>query len=213
MVTLYGIIAQRLKGIIPFPCCHREKILVFELSRGKTSNKCPHCGDESGEFLEMIKIVTDENTKKPFLLVNGQPIKNKDFNRLRQIVMYQNFPDYQDDSWVDDAVKKDYEARMKLEAQQNDVHATIEKKIVCLSVATNYRFEEIYDMTIRKFTMALATVDDLINYKITKSAMMSGLVSFPKGFKLEHWIYKPDKDLYGEAYKDLDQVKTDVGSL
>lgn len=42
---MHGIIAQRLKGIITFPCCHREKILVYELSRGRTSNKCPHCGE------------------------------------------------------------------------------------------------------------------------------------------------------------------------
>lgn len=42
---MHGTIAQRLKGIITFPCCHREKILVYELSRGRSSNKCPRCGE------------------------------------------------------------------------------------------------------------------------------------------------------------------------
>ena len=45
MVTLHSAATERLKGIILFPCCHREKVLVYELSRGRTSNKCPRCGE------------------------------------------------------------------------------------------------------------------------------------------------------------------------
>ena len=32
------------KGIIPFPCCPGEKIIVYECMQGRTSNKCPRCG-------------------------------------------------------------------------------------------------------------------------------------------------------------------------
>jgi len=173
--------------------------------------QCPGCKGE--DFLEMIKIFKDETTNKYSLLIDGHIITKQDFDRLRQIILFQNFPDYQDDSWVDPEVKKDYEERVRLEAQKNDTHATIEKKIVCLSIATNYKFEDIYRMSIRKFTMALATVDDLINYKITRQAMMSGFVSFPKDYKPEHWIYKPDKDMYGDGYKSTDQVHNDMSNL
>lgn len=88
----------------------------------------------------------------------------------------------------------------------NNLSATLEKKVVCLSIATNYTFEQIFNMTIRKFTMALATVDDLINYKIMKSATMSGFVKLEKGQNIEHWIYKEDKDMYGD-YKDADSAQ------
>ena len=54
--------------------------------------------------------------------------------------------------------------------------------------------------------MVLTTVDDLINYKIMKTASMSGFVSWPKDHPIEHWLYKPDKDMFGEVYKSLDEA-------
>ena len=190
---------------------------VDELQKAQDENKpfpplkCPDCDSE--QFQEVIKIVLDPETKKYSLLVDGHIINSKDFNRLRYIVLFQNFPDYRDDTWVDPDVKKDYEERMRLEYQKNDIHASIEKKVVCLSIATHYSFAECFDMSIRKFTMALSTVDDLINYKIMKAAISSGFTSLPKGEKIEHWIYKPYKDMYGDAYKSLDQAQSEVQNL
>jgi hypothetical protein len=158
----------------------------------------------------MMKFVEDPETKKHTLYIDGQQISSKDFDRLRYIVLYQNFPDYQDDSWVDPAIKADYEERMKLERAKNDVHATIEKKIVCLAITTSFSLEYIYDMSIRKFTMALATVDDLINYKIMKTASLSGFVQWPKDKPIDYWIYKPYRDMYGENYKSLDEASKGV---
>ncbi len=175
--------------------------------------KCPECGNEGNDFIEMMKFIEDPQTKKHHLCVNGQVIDKDDYNRLRYIVLYQNFPDYRDDSWVDPDIKKDYEEKMRLDRQKNDVHATLEKKIVALYVATHTPFQEIYDMTIRKFVMALTTFDDLINYQIMKTAAMSGFVQLPKGYTIEHWIYKPDKDMYGDnTYRSLDSATQGVGS-
>ena len=109
------------------------------------------------------------------------------------------------------ATEKD--EKMRLQQMKNDVHATIEKKVTCLTITTNYKYDEIYNMSIRRFTMALATVDDLINYKIMKQAVSSGFVSLPKGKTIEHWIYKPIKDLYGDAYKSMDEVENQVSNL
>lgn len=97
--------------------------------------------------------------------------------------------------------------------KNNNVHASLEQKIVGLSITTSYTFEQIYDMTIRKFTMALSTVEDLINYKIMKTAASSGFVKLEKGQTIEHWLYKEDKDMYGDMYKDMDQLKNEVGNL
>ena len=173
--------------------------------------KCPHC--EGTDFQEMIKITSDEDKKHQNLLIDGQKITSKDFNKLRQIILYQNFYDYVDESWVDPAVKRDHDEKLRLEQKKNDLHASIEKKVVCLSIATNYKFDEIYNMPIRKFTLALNTVDDLINYKIMKQAVMSGFVSLPKNQSIEHWIYKPNKDIYGDAYKGLDEVKSSAAGV
>lgn len=172
---------------------------------------CPNCGKD--KYIETIKIIQDQETNKLKLMVDGQEVTKQDFERLRQIILYQNFPDYQDDSWVDPEIKKDYEERMRLERKQNDVHATLEEKIVCLAVATGFRFQDIYDMSIRKFTMSLQRVDDLINYKIMKQAVSSGFAQLPKGKNIEHWIYKPDRDMYGDAYKSTDDIKGELSKI
>lgn len=172
---------------------------------------CPEC--QGTEFIEMIKITEDPATKKHSFVVDGHTITNKEFVQLRQIVLYQNYPDYVDDSWVDPEVKRDHDEKMRLEQEKNDLHASIEKKVICLSISTNYKLNDIWDMPIRKFTMALAAVDDLINYKIMKQATMSGFVSLPKGKTVEHWIYKPTKDMYGDSYKSTDEVRNTVSGL
>ncbi len=178
--------------------------------KGAPALVCPHEGCGGQQFIEMMKFIEDPKTHKHVLCVDGQIISKQDYERLRYIVLYQNFPDYQDDSWVDPAIKQDYEERMKLERQKNDFHATIEKKIVCLAIATSFKFEDIYSMSIRKFTMALTTVDDLINYQIMKTASLSGFVQWPKDKPIEHWIYKPYKDMYGDSYKTIDQATQGV---
>lgn len=192
-----------------------QKIQQETPEEGKTPEVpkliCPNCGKD--KYIETIKIIQDQETGKLKLLIDGQEVSKQDFDRLRQIILYQNFPDYQDDSWVDPEVKKDYEERMRLERKQNDVHATLEEKIVCLAVATGFRFPDIYDMTIRKFTMSLQRVDDLINYKIMKQAVYSGFAQLPKGKSIEHWIYKPDKDMYGDAYKTTDEIGGQLSNL
>lgn len=63
----------------------------------KLELKCPKCGSQ--EFAEMIKIVKDEkNPKKHNLIVNGVVINAQDFNRIRYTVLFQNMPEYRDDS-------------------------------------------------------------------------------------------------------------------
>lgn len=174
---------------------------------------CPEKGCGCAEFIEMIKILRDPQTGRAALEIDGQKINKNDFNKLRQIVPYQNFADYVDDSWVDPEVKKDHDEKIRLEQQRNDTHASIERKVVCLSIATHYTFEECYNMSIRKFTMALGIVDDLINYKIMRQAVSSGFVSLPKGKTIEHWVYKPNKDMYGDAYKSADELQQQVSNL
>lgn len=102
---------------------------------------CPDCQEK--EFVEMIKIIKDEKTGKPCFLVDGKKIEKKDFDLLRQLVLFQNYPDYRDDSWVDPILKKDHEEKIRLEQQNNDVYASMEQKVVCLSISTQYKFDEI----------------------------------------------------------------------
>ena len=173
---------------------------------------CQKCGGT--DWIDMIKFGLDPDTKKPILLINGQKITPKDFDRFRQIILFQNFPDYRDDSWVDPAIKKDYQEKLKVQAARSGgATASVEEKVVALSMSTNYKFDELFDMTIRKFTMMLRMVNDKIDYTIMKTGLTSGFSSLPKGQTLEHWLYKKEKDMYGDSYRDAESLHNEVNNL
>lgn len=184
-----------------------ESVDANSIDESSLKFHCPKCGSEKTH--NMIKIMKDDKGKNA-IAIDNKIITRKDYANLRQIVLFQNYYDYADESNIDADVKRDHDEKLRIQQMKNDVHATIEKKVVCLSITTNYKIDEIYDMSIRRFTMALSTVDDLINYKIMKQAVSSGFVSLPKGKNIEHWIYKPIKDIYGDSYQDTEDVKQSI---
>lgn len=206
-----GIKCTKCGRVIPYDSKEFKDFLqkITQVESNESTDKslaCPECGNLG--YTEMIKFSSDPITKKNKLIINGQEITSKEFDRLRQIILFQNFPDYRDDSWVDRSLRKDYETRLELQRKTaGGAATTLEDRVVALSINTNYKFEEIWVMSIRKFTIALAMVDDLINYKIMKTAVSSGFASLPKGQTVEHWLYKKEKDMYGDHYASLDAIK------
>lgn len=210
-----GIKCTKCGKIIPYNSQEFKDFLekITQIESNENTNKslaCSECGNLG--YTEMIKLSSDPVTKKTKLIINEQEITSKEFDRLRQIILFQNFPDYRDDSWVDRSLRKDYETRLELQRKTaGGAATTLEDRVVALSINTNYKFEEIWNMSIRKFTLALAMVDDLINYKIMKTAVSSRFASLPKGQTVEHWLYKKEKDMYGDHYASLDSIKQQVG--
>lgn len=186
-----------------FMCTQCHKIIsekeIFEfLSTGEKLNSFScSCGNK--EFEESIQIKKNPDTQKTEILILGEKIDANDYDRLRQIIMYQNFPEYKDDSWVHYELLKDQATKRDILMKKNGGRpsASLEKKIVSLSVSTHYKLEEIYKLTMRKFTLLLSTVDDLINYQSDRTAIMSGFVKPPKDF--QHWIYKTETNLFDKA--------------
>lgn len=159
------------------------------------------CGEK---FTETIKYKENEKKKVVFVF-DGVEINSQEFNKIRKYIMYQNLPDYKDDSWVDKAVRDDQAARAELKSRGAGT-ASLERKIIGVCANTHWRVEEVYNLSIRKFLMMLGMIDDVMNYTITKTGLTSGFASLPKGQTLEHWLYKKDEGMYGaamdaEAYK------------
>lgn len=165
---------------------------------------CAKCGSKN--FGGVIEYRQNEETKQNEFWVNGVSIDRSEFDRLRQIVMYQNLPDYKDDSWVDPEVREDQKEKQEILAKKNKAgSATLERKVVCISAKTGYKISELYELSIRKFLILLSAVDDLITYETSRIGMMSGMVTMKE--PLEHWIYKNESDdLYGAA-TDAGQFK------
>lgn len=172
--------------------------------------ECWEDGEEE-DFDINIKYKLNEKTQQRELFVNGVCITPKEFDLLRQIIMYQNLPDYKDDSWVDPEMREDQRKKQELLAKKNKTgSATLERKIVCMAAKSSYTIDEIYGLTIRKFIMLLSAIDDAMNYECTRIGLMTGMVSTKE--PIEHWIYKKESDdLYGDAVT-LDEMTNEIGT-
>lgn len=183
-----------------------EFYLKYEDESIKDKDSILNC--ECGErYQETIRFKKGESGKTVFVF-DGAEVDNQLFNRIRKYIMYQNLPDYKDDSWVDKAVRDDQAARNELKSRGSGT-ATLERKIIGVCVNTHWKIDEVMNMTIRKFLMVLGMIDDVMNYKITRTGLMSGFASLPKGETVEHWLYKKDEGLYGKAV-DADSYTSQI---
>ncbi len=177
-------------------------------NEGETSNnsgeeetpviKCPHCNGDG--LYETIRYGENEQTHRLELFIDGQKIDFKDFNRLKNIVLFQNLPDYRDTSYIDPHLKKDYETKKRIQGQNSaNLTATLEKKLAALKVFMGLpNYDDLYKMTIRKFLIEFATMDDLISYSLQMMGRLCGLGGGGKDAP-EHWIYKEIKDVYADG--------------
>lgn len=186
----------------------RIEILKPQIKTDEDAKRVVLCDQEGcdGTLSESVKYKQDEETKRFFLLINGHKITDDDFFKLRKIIMYQNLPDFKDDSWVEKSIRDDQAEKNKL-ASKDSGTASLERKMLCLSAKSNYKIDEISNMSMRKFIMLLGIIQDAMDYEIQRTGLMSGMVSLKKGQKIEHWIYKVDEGLYGKAMDSADLVK------
>ena len=160
--------------------------------------KCPHCGGDG--LYETIRYGENEQTHKLELFIDGQKIDFKDFNRLRNIVLFQNLPDYRDTSYIDPNLKKDYETKKRIEGQKKaNLTATLEKKLAAMKVFMGLpNYDDLYNMSIRRFLIEFSTMDDYISYNLQMMGRLCGLGGGGKDAP-EHWIYKEVKDVYADG--------------
>lgn len=179
---------------------YEEYIQKAEAIEGEDKSEALKC-ECGGVFEEVLKYRTDEQTKKPILIIDGHEFDSRQYNKLRKYILYQNLPDYKDDSWVDKAIRDDEAAKAEIMSRQNGgAEASLERKIVGLCVNLGYTLEQTENLTMRKFIQLLGMIDDVMNYKITKQGLMSGLVSLKDGSSIEHWLYRKESDsMYGKA--------------
>ncbi len=155
--------------------------------------KC-ECGDK---LVPSVETGVDEKGKT-IVYIDGIKVNADDFNRIRKYLLYQNFPDFKDDSWVHKSVREDQALKADL-LSKNSGTASLERKIVCVCSQSCYKIEDIFEMPMRKFIMLLGVINDAIEYKAAKQGVMSGMVTLKKGASLEHWVYRKERGLYDAA--------------
>lgn len=125
-----------------------------------------------------------------YISINGIKINSEEYDLLRNIVLYYNIPDY-DDEYIDPELKAELEEVARLK-NPNNVQPSLEKQMSCIvSAGVSYTYETIKQLSIRKMVLLLRTIDARLHYFAYRQAEASGFVSFKN--ELTHWIYGVDK--------------------
>ena len=127
-----------------------------------------------------------DKNKKVFLTIKGEKYDKSDFDYIRKIILFQNQLDY-DDTYIDPELEKAINETEKILSKGIE-SPSLEKQITAIVASTGYKYEEIYDMPIRKFTILLRTVDSKLQYQIYKTASLHPYVEFKQ--EIEHWLYE-----------------------
>jgi hypothetical protein len=138
----------------------------------------------------------DTKTGKPIFVVAEEIFNAADFDEIRTIITEQNMVVLVDESIQKEIRDKMEEAR-RLKAQLNGTlskPASFEDTMLCLVAATSLSFEEVKELSLRKFVRLLQRADALLHYQIYMTAAMSGMVEFKDKSVLRHWMSDLEKE-------------------
>jgi hypothetical protein len=160
---------------------------------------CPHCGNHKRDL-----IYIDFAPKHKIVKVGLSTIDSNDYEMLKTVFCYQNILDY-DDEYIDPELKEALDETTKLK-NKNMGHPSLEKQKACVVISSPYTFDTVNELTLRKFTYLLRTIDSKMQYTAYRQGEMSGLVTFKN--ELEHWIWSSDKkkDKFSDI-KSVDSIK------
>lgn len=153
-----------------------------------------------------------ENGKAIFK-INGVTYNSDDFNKIADIIMLQNEIEHIDDT-IQKEVREEMERAEAYKMKQNAYKmCSLEDQMICVLISTSLKLEDIYELTIRKFTKILARVDHKLHYEIYLGAQMSGLVKFDDDNQIKHWMADLTKqDKYSDVKVDAEAMHHKIDS-
>jgi len=175
-------------------------------------------------FKELLKMVLhidddslfyfglDENGKAIFK-INGITYDSEDCDKITDIIFMQNCIEH-----IDDTIQKEVrDAMEKAEAYKIKQNAykmgTLEDQMICVLISTPLKLDDIYELTIRKFSKILERVDHKLHYEIYLGAQMSGMVKFKDENQIKHWMADLTKsDKYADVKVDTDAMHQKIDS-
>ena len=95
--------------------------------------------------------------------------------------------------------------------QNNNKICSLEEQMVCVLVSSNLKLEEIYNLTIRKFSKILQRADYKLHYQIYMTASTSGFVEFKDKSLLKHWMSSLDsEDNFADVKVEQDALEQKI---
>lgn len=150
---------------------------------------------------------------KAIFKINNEEYDSEDCDKITDIIFTQNCIDHIDDTIqkeVRDAMEKAEAYKMKQNAYKM---GTLEDQMICVLISTPLKMEDIYELTIRKFSKILERVDHKLHYQIYLGAQMSGMVTFKNENQIKHWMADLTKsDKYVDVKVDAEAMHHKIDS-
>lgn len=168
-----------------FQLINQENGEVYAHMLSRLLKICFNLGDSE------IKYIRDNENIK---LVLGNIVCNwEDFDDIRRIICYQNILEY-DETYIDPKLDKALKEAEAFISRNKKKTCLFEEQKICLWISANATLDEINNLTLRKFSMALRRVDHKLHYEIYRQASMSGMVEFKS--EIDHWMCEIKIDKY-----------------
>lgn len=149
------------KGVLTYDKIHNDIGLLTKEEQERYLRENIYCKNCGGLMREVYSIKDTGKTKK--LCIYNNELSSQDFEELKTIIAHYNILNYDGDKYIDPDLKADLEKKRKLE-NRDYTSPTLEKQIVCVCISTNYKLEEIKQLSMRKLTYLLKLIDAKENY-------------------------------------------------
>jgi hypothetical protein len=144
--------------------------------------------------------------------INNYEINSKQFDDIRKIILLQNDVDFDIDEFINRDTENALKKAQEFENKKNKEQATIEDYIDSLIVGLGLTEEYVKNLTIRKFWRYVKRLIKYDDYKILKTASVSGYVEFKE--PVSHWISSIDEsDKYANVKTDPKQINEKIGDV
>jgi len=157
-----------------------------------------------------IDYLTDNNGK-PIIVIDDEIYDGQDFKEIRELISQQNLmplPDELTQKEVREAIEK---AREWKEKRNKTKTASFEEQLLAISLYSGWELDKIYNMTVRKFIMAVQRANHMIMSNIYLTASMSGFVEFKDKSILKGWLADlNEENKYSDVVISLDSVNGTV---
>lgn len=138
--------------------------------------------EQIGDNIQFKNFEFGYKDNKPYFKIGKFYYNNNDLEYIKNIICLQQGV-VNEEEHIDSELKKFLEKSLKLQQIKN--FGDLEDLIVCVTISTVYKLEDIYKLPIRKFNKILERIDKKMNYQIMKTAEMSGMVKFNS--EIEDW--------------------------
>lgn len=144
---------------------------------------------------------------KPYLVdkENDILIRPKDFDNIRQLILYQNLIHY-DDEYINPELKAAMNEVDELRNKGIDT-PTIERRIAIITAHCGLSKQEQLKMTYRSHSLLFEEVYGEVEYTTLRPVAWFG----GNGDKIDNWIYKKKKDKFDGYVTDAEKYSASMG--